>query len=419
MTPRLLRIFSYELRRNFRRKGYLFGTFGVPIIGFILAIGFQVLGGAPQTTQIGPAMMNMPVGLDGIQHAGYVDQAGIIAETGELAGVFTAYPHETAARGALDAGEIEVYYLIPADYLETGEVTQVMSELSFNFINQDGIRRLLLNALAEDVDSPQVFERLVNPAAFEEVLLQRAAPQGMEQDEISTIFIVYIFAILLLMSLFMTSSYLMQSVIEEKESRLIEILIASVRPLELLGGKILALGLLGLFQMVTWLAGLVLIAKVGGADIIAGGALQLFKNFYVPPELVALTLVYFVLAYLMFASAYAAIGALSNSMREGPQYAAIFTLPAVIPMWFLQLVVAEPNGTFAVFLSLFPITAPLGMIERMAATDVPVWHIALSLLLLILGVIASMWFAGRLFRVQTLLAGQTPRLRDLPRLVRG
>jgi len=269
------------------------------------------------------------------------------------------------------------------------------------------------------VESPQVFERLVNPAAFEEVLLQRASPQGMEQDELSTMFIVYIFAILLLMSLFMTSSYLMQSVIEEKESRLIEILIASVRPLELLGGKILSLGLLGLFQMVTWLSGLVLVAKVGGADVIAGGALQLFKNFYVPPELVVLTLVYFVLAYLMFASAYAAIGALSNSMREGPQYAAIFTLPAVIPMWFLQLVVSEPNGTFAVFLSLFPITAPLGMIERMAATDVPLWQIALSLALLVLAVIASMWFAGRLFRVQTLLAGQTPRLRDLPRLVRG
>src|SRR5215207_10890098 len=98
MTTRLLRIFAYELRRNFRRKGYLFGTFGVPIIGFILAIGFQVLGGAPPTAQFGPAMMNLPADLGGVQHAGYVDQAGIIADTGELTDVFTAYPDETAAR---------------------------------------------------------------------------------------------------------------------------------------------------------------------------------------------------------------------------------------------------------------------------------------------------------------------------------
>lgn len=422
MTNRLLRVFFYELRRNLRRKGYLFGTFGVPLIGLLIVLGVQFFGSGmsvPQASPFGTTMLNIDIDMDGVRKAGYVDQAGIITDAGEMAQVFTAYPDEAAALAALNAEEIDVYYIIAPDYHETGDVTLVMPELSFPKINTDGISRLLLNALAEDVESPQVFERLVTPSDYEEIRLSRELPEGVKQDEDATMFVVYIFAIVLLMALFMTNGYLIQSVIEEKETRLIEILIASVRPVELLGGKILALGLLGLFQMVVWLGSVMLVARVGGTDVIAGQALSLFINFYLPPGLLPLTVVYFVLAYFMFAGAYAIVGALSNSMREGPQYAAFFTLPAVVPMWFMQLFVEEPNGTFATVLSLFPITAPLGMVERMAVTEVPLWQIALSLALLALAVFGVMWLAGRVFRVQTLLAGQSPKLRDLLTLVRG
>jgi ABC-2 type transport system permease protein len=121
----------------------------------------------------------------------------------------------------------------------------------------------------------------------------------------------------------------------------------------------------------------------------------------------------------MFAALYAAVGALSSSMREGPQYAVIFTLPAVAPLWFLSLFAADPNGTVPLVMSFIPITAPLAMTSRLVATDVPAWQIALSLALLALGALGAMWFSSRLFRVQTLLAGQFPRLKDLPGLLRG
>jgi ABC-2 type transport system permease protein len=113
------------------------------------------------------------------------------------------------------------------------------------------------------------------------------------------------------------------------------------------------------------------------------------------------------------------VGAISNSAREGPQYAVVFTLPAVIPLYFISVFLTAPDAGLPVVLSLFPITAPIAMVMRLLITTVPAWQIILSLALLALTIFGMMWLAGRLFRVQTLLAGQTPKLRDLARIVRG
>jgi ABC-2 type transport system permease protein len=423
VTHRALQVFAYELRRNIRRKAFLFTTFGVPVIGLIVLLVVQRVGApsanTPGNSPFGPGINMPPIDLNGVRSAGYVDQTGMFSDPGSLANVLTLYHDEAAAVEALQSGEIDVYYLIPADYLQTGDVTVVMPKLNLTQINTDLIERLLLGGLASDVQNPQVFQRLVSPADIEEITLQEDAPQGVTRSQESSMAAVYAFAFTLLMSLFVTNGYLMQSVIEEKETRLIEILISTLRPIELLAGKIMALGLLGLLQVVVWIGGVFLIARVGGIDTAAGQALAVFANFYVPPALLPLMLVYFILAYILFAGAFAIVGALSNSMREGPQYAGLFTLPAVVPMYFLQLFVESPNGTIPTVLSLFPLTAPLAMVERLAVTTVPVWQIALSMALLALADVGMMWLAGRVFRVQTLLAGQLPRLRDLPRLVRG
>ena len=418
MSNHIIQVFLYELRRNLRRKAYLFTTFGVPLIGALLLFGGQLF--ASQSFGSNNPMDPL-AGLDlgGVRSAGYVDATGRFGDPGELASVFQPYADEAAARAALDAGEIDVYYLIPADYVATGDVTLVMPRLNISQLESDGIRRLLLNELAKDVESPELFQRLVEPATFEEIQLQPDQPDAGERDAESSMVIVYLFTIVLLMSLFVTNGYLMQSVIEEKETRLIEILLSSLRPFELLAGKILALGLLGLLQMTVWVGSIFLLARISRLDAVASTALALFADFTLPPALLPLLIVYFVLSYLVFASLYSIVGALSNSMREGPQYAAFFTLPAVAPLWFLQVFVTTPNDPLPVALSLFPLTAPIAMIQRLVITSVPAWQIVVSVVLLALTVVATMWLAGRLFRVQTLLAGQPPRLRDLPRLVRG
>jgi len=106
-------------------------------------------------------------------------------------------------------------------------------------------------------------------------------------------------------------------------------------------------------------------------------------------------------------------------MRESQNYVTFVTLPAALPFFFLSLFAEEPNGTIATVLSIFPLTSPLSMIMRASVTTIPTGQLALSIGLLVLTVIFVIWLAGRLFRVNTLLMGNMPKLRDIPTLIRG
>lgn len=415
-----LLVFLYELRRNFRRRGYLLTTFGVPVLILVLMFVLQRvnLGGTQQMEeQIGELMENA-----GIQKGGYVDQTGLFTEpTPNVAGVLTPYPSEEEARAAMDAGEIEAYYIIPADYMDTGEVRLVLPRMSISQVSGGPITQLILSTLARDAE-PEIINRILNPSNLREInLVITNTQEGGDEAKNANFALVYVFALALLMSLFVTNGYLMQSVIEEKETRLIEILISTVRPMQLLVGKILAMGSLGLLQMLVWVGGILLALRLIGGDqaTMALGFLSTLANVQLPQGIVPMLVVYFLLAYVLFASLYAIVGAMSNSMREGPQYAVLFTMPAVIPLYFIALFATSPDAPLPTILSLIPITAPMAMTQRMLVSSVPTEQILLSLALLALTVLAVMWLAGRLFRVQTLLAGQMPKLRDIPRLLRG
>ncbi len=414
----LLKIFTYELKRNIRRMGYLFGTFGVPIIGFILVFVITNISGGSMNTMNTIATAIEELSIQGSGVVGIVDLSGIMTIPDDLAEQMRLYPDGDTAKAALLDGEVETVYIFAEDYLETGEVTQVLPSLSLNNINTAPPHALAMANLAGEVE-PGVFARLLNPSQVTTVNLALNEPQDSSVD--TTFVIVYVFALALIMSLFVTNGYLMQSVIEEKESRLIEILLASVRPIELLGGKILAMGLLGILQLVVWIGALVLLPRIfGGSDAAnTAGMLAALLNIQVPTDILPLIAVYFVLAYVMFGAFFAAIGALSNSMREGPQYAVLFTLPAVAPLWFLAVFVAQPDSTLAVILSMFPLTSPIAMTVRLVVSPVPPLQIVISIILLALGALGAIWLAGRLFRVQSLLAGKMPRLRDIPALIRG
>jgi ABC-2 type transport system permease protein len=419
MTGHLWKVFLYELQRNIRRKGFLFTTFGIPLIGFVLFFGYQAITEA-NNRNTNPAEEAAKLAQSDqfkqITKAGYVDESGLFPKPAEGDRVFTRYDSEEAARAALDKGDIQVYYVIPPDYMQTGDVTLYMPRFSLTQASGGGIQRLILSNLAKGIDR-DLFNRLQNPANIQEVNLQRDASGKTSSNFGSDFAVVYVFAIMLMMSVFMTNGYLMRGVIEEKETRLIEIFISTMRPTNLLAGKILALGLLGLLQMGVWLGALVLLGKLAiGSNL---PQVAVLTSFALPAGKLIIFLLYFIFGYLFFAAAYGIVGALSNSMQEGPQYAVIFTLPAVIPLYFSSLFTTTPDAAIPTILSIFPVTAPLGMVMRIAITTVPFWQIALSLTLLLVLDVVMIWLAGRMFRVSTLLAGQLPKLRDIPRLLRG
>lgn len=417
----MFRVFLFELRRNITRKGYLFMTFGVPLIAAVLLFGYNAIQQANADAGDGddtPA----PLEFGALEQAGFVDHSGLIdVVPDELTGFFTPYETEEAARAALDSDEIDAYYVIPEDYVDEGIVQMVVPQFGISVMETTPVQRLILDNLAGDVD-PIVLTRLRNPAIFQTVNLSRtdgngdAAARDAEAGQDADFLLMYVLVISFLMGIFITSGYLMQSVIEEKETRLVEILIATVRPMQLLLGKVLALGLLGLMQIVVWLISVILIIVIGAqtsgiADIIP------VDIIIIPWGRLPILLVYFILGYLLFAVLYGAIGALSTSSSDGPQYAVLFTLPAAIPFYFFMIFITSPHAPVPVILSMFPLTSPVSMIMRLSITDVPFIEVVISLALLALAVLGAAWIAGRLFRVQILLSGQTPKLKELPGLI--
>jgi len=451
---RWIEVFRYETRQQLRRKSYLFMTFGIPLLALAGFFGYQFYQDQTASKSDKPkTSVNENKGLDKI---GYVDLtpehlfpapdsygdvnctpseaeiAMILNPTGPdlarsqvvkrisspycLRGIVLPYPSFAAAKQALDDQVFDVLYVIQPDYLDTGDIWTYMK--GFN-ITQAGtqttmedfvLRSLLYNADAADFET--LYWRLKNPAV---VTVNKITDSGAAQsdNEDRNFLLVYGFGLAMMFSIFWGGGYLMQSVVQEKESRIIEIVLSSVPPMPLLLGKILAMGMLALMQ-VGMLLGTFLFLMSRGEQVS-----EQIGNISVSGGTVVLTIVYFLLGFLLFGSLMAAIGALSNTVRDSQNYVVVVTLPAAIPFFFLSIFAQEPNQILAVILSIFPITAPLSMIMRLAVESVPAGEVALSLAVLALSVLGAIWLAARLFRVNTLLMGSTPKIKDIPKLLRG
>jgi ABC-2 type transport system permease protein len=410
-------VFKYEIWRNVRRRGYLFTTFGLPILVILVSFGIQWFGQQVSGGQSPTDIAGLQFDFGGIETAGYVDQSGIFSDIPTEADLEPFSDVETA-RAAMDAGEIDTIYVIDPNYAENGQITQLVNEVTLDNVTSQPVRKLIFSVLQQTFSSGELI-RLQNPALIRTVQLERAGTATEDptvaNSEDTEFALVYGFGILFLVIIFGTSSYLMQSVIEEKENRLIEILITSMRTLDLMVGKILALGLLGLLQVAAWAAFAIAFSQfqqtVGLGSFLSG--------ITIPLDILPLLIVYFLLGYLMFAAAFAGVGAISNSISEGPQISLVFGAPILLTFYLFPAFLNAPGGTLPTLLSMFPLTSPLAMVMRLSISPVPGWQIALSLVLLVLGVVFMFWVAGRMFRIQSLLSGKAPSIRQLPKIIFG
>ncbi|HEX2619018.1 MAG TPA: ABC transporter permease [Phototrophicaceae bacterium] len=410
-----LKVFRYEITRNIRRRGYIFTTLGLPILIIAISIFVQWIGNKSTENQTPEEIVQqLQFNFGGIKKAGYVDSSGLFDESAASSDL-ESFSDQASAEAALNSGDVDAVYVIPPDYAETGKVTLVVPEITLNNVSTEPVKKLVFNALGQDLPVATL-ARLQNPAFINTVNLKRAPTnENAVNNEDTNFALVYGFGILFFMTIFGTNGYLMQSVIEEKENRLVEILLSSVRPTQLLSGKILALGLLGLAQVLTWIA-------IGYAYLslqMSRGLPNPLASVYIPLDVLPILLIYFILGYLTFAAIFGAVGAVSNSMSEGPQLSIIFGIPIFITFYLFPSFLSSPDAALPTFLSLFPLTSPLGMIMRSVVSPVPVWQVALSVGLLVAWVVFMFWVAGKMFGVQTLLSGKVPKLRELPRLIFG
>ena len=238
----------------------------------------------------------------------------------------------------------------------------------------------------------------------------------------ASFFLSYIMAFVLYIALLLYGIQVMTSVLEEKNSRIMEVLASSLTPFQLLLGKVVGVGAAGVTQLAIW---------ISAAMFITSNIASILGLFNVPPEaatavsvpvigtgLLVVFLLFFIVGFFLYASAYAAIGAMTNSVQEAQQSATIVNIFIVVGFLSIFSLLSDAGGTTARVLSMIPFFSPMVMPVRYSVSPLPVTEVAVSLLLTILGLLAVVWLAARIYRVGILSYGKKPDLRTLARWIR-
>jgi ABC-2 type transport system permease protein len=206
-----------------------------------------------------------------------------------------------------------------------------------------------------------------------------------------------------------------RSVVEEKTSRIFEVLLSTVRPQSLMAGKLLGVGAAGLTQMGIWF---LLIAGIMGSSASIALAQGGLGAFGVHPQQIFFLLAYFLLGFFFYSAIAAAVGASVSSEQEIQQFSMVIVAPLTVGMVLISYIVSNPTAWPVVLLSLFPPCAPIVMFLRMSSQMPPAWQIALSMLLMVAFIWAAIWFASRIYRVGILMYGKRATLPEILRWMR-
>ncbi len=206
----------------------------------------------------------------------------------------------------------------------------------------------------------------------------------------------------------------MRGVIEEKQSRIVEVVISSVRPTQMMLGKLIGIGLVGLTQYVIWVGAAALLLLFGASMAASSG----FSLPRLPLSTGVYFIIYFVLGYFLYATLYAMVGAMVSSEEEAQQAQFPVTMLIIVPMMLFTMVMNNPNSPTSVALSMVPFFAPTLMMMRIAMTNPPLWQTVGSMLIMVVTILAAVWFAARIYRVGILMYGKRPSLAELGRWLR-
>ncbi|MFW5713738.1 MAG: ABC transporter permease [Brevefilum sp.] len=395
---KIWQIIKYEYRRHVFQKRFLFSLLSLPVAAVAMILVGLLVGAL--------SIDASPVG--------YIDHSGVIRNTnreGEESSLFEpiiefkSYQEEDQARADLEAEDIQAYYVIPENYPQSTEI-----ELVYYDQPGTGVQGQFIQLIRNNLDTfegldPQIRQRLQQGATITVTSLDGS--REMREDQWFMIFTPMISGIMFLIVVMTSGGYLLQAVVEEKENRTMEIVITSVTPNQLMTGKIIGNIAVGLTQLVIWLI-------FGWIAILVGGFFwQPLEAFSLPTDFALVLFLLLLPAFVMISAFMAAIGSTMTEMQEAQQVSSMLSLPITIPFYLTTPLMMNPNGTLAVALSYFPLTAPITILMRMAFTVVPIWQIVTSVALLVLFAVLAIWFAGRAFRMGMLRYGKKLQITEI------
>ncbi len=382
------RVAKQEYRLRTFKRSFLLGTLIIPvmmavIIGVTILIVLQSLDQRP---------------------FGYVDYSGVLdnssmPETDEYTVEIISFANEDRARAALDAEEIQGYHVIPEDYLETLYVDlYYLEEAPDSSVLRDFDDYVRANIVEEAPSAIQ--NRIIDGTT----LTVRATNNSREfRDNETGIIVVMLPIVISMFFLFVVmgaSGYFLQVVTDEKENRTMEIMLTSISPTQLIGGKSLGLVAVGLTQITVW------ITSIAIAWIVAQRFFEFLKDIQLPWDVLIIFAIFFLPSYAIVAGMMICIGAIVTELQEGQQISGIINLLFTFPIFFAALVFADPNSPLLVVLSFWPTTALMTILMRWGFTIIPLWQIAVSWIICAISGIVIIWAASRLFRLGMLRYGQ-------------
>jgi ABC-2 type transport system permease protein len=409
---KIILILRHEVITALTRPGYLLFAFGIPLLGMLIFLGVKLTRGEEPVEDNALADQ----GSTELKVEGFVDNSGIIQIIPEdlPPDILLPFTDELQALEALQAGDISAYYIIPEDPVESGEFIYVHPNKSpFSSEGQDWVMfwTLMVNMLDGDVE---LASRIWNPMDLKITNLD-PAPQVdryTEEDcsrpgyqcESNALVQMLPFGVVILFFIFtsVSSGQLLTNITKEKQNRMMEVLMLSVDPREMLAGKIIGLGIVSILQVTFWVVTMFIMLKVGG------DTLNLPANFSIPSTVLFWWLLLFLLGYAITACLMGGIGALVPDTKAANQGSWLVLLPLFVGYFFAvtPLGQQDPHGVVSTLLSIFPLTAPVVMIMRVTIGNVPIWQLLLTVLLMMGTVVLIIRSVARMFRAQTLLSGQ-------------
>jgi ABC-2 type transport system permease protein len=415
MTAKLWAVVRREYIERVRTKGFVIGTILGPLIlgammivpVFAMRSGSKLLRVAvlDRVGTLGPRVE------EALRAARFDDKPRFDVQP---SGAGPAAAREAALKKAVLEGKLDGYLEIPEDVLARGAASyygrNVSNRLDLRTMERAASDVLVGIRLAEAGLDPTKVKDLTRGLDLKTI---RLSESGEREDQGAA----FIFAVILLMilytSILMWGQVVMTSVIEEKTSRVVEVMASGVPSTTLLAGKLLGVGAAGLTQFLVWSLSLF------GASLVMAGPLA---GTFPMPEITPLMLVSFVLFFLLgfyfYAALYASIGAAVNTVQEAQNLVFPVMTPIIIGMVSFPAAIEAPDGPLSVTLSMIPGISPLIMFLRIVVLTPPTWQIALSIALLGLGIVGVLWVAARVYRVGILMYGKKPTFPELVKWVR-
>ena len=418
-------ILRSEFWRRVRSKAFLLATLLVPV-GFVLLAAAPAVFGylAEQTDERTVAL---------------VDETGrladsLVAASGDRVTFEVTEASTDSVRAAVRGGRYDGYLRLPQSLLSgEGEATYYSMEgggLSLRAQLDNQVTRVVRQRRLEAAGASKDVLAIVG-SDVSLTTRKLSEDEGTTADSsLAYTAIGYAMAFIIYFAVFIYGQYVMQGVIEEKSNRVVEVIVSSVRPFELLMGKVLGIGAMGLAQMVTWAA-----VAMGGVAAIGPVMALLFSPSdlgvapdasqqalleaagvsvpTIPVDLVVWFILFFLGGFLLYAALFAAVGSAVEQQQDAQNLLLPVISPLILPILFLIFIIESPNATVSVVMSMIPLFSPILMVLRAAITSVPVWEIATAFLLLVGSFVGVIWAAGRIYRVGILSYGKTPSLREL------